>query len=79
LGISLGQSKGEVVKSIKGIQLLEEERILAILQKNMEENVNKEEGASTLVMSEVSTSCEDLIENEGIPLDLDDQLKHLKR
>jgi hypothetical protein len=33
LGISLGKSEGEVVKSIKGIKLLEEERILTILQK----------------------------------------------
>jgi hypothetical protein len=33
LEISLGQSKGEVVKSIEGIKLLEEERILTILQK----------------------------------------------
>jgi hypothetical protein len=33
LGISLGQYKEEVLKSIKGIKLLEEERILTILQK----------------------------------------------
>jgi hypothetical protein len=33
LGISLGHSEGEVVKSIRGIKLLEEERILTMLQK----------------------------------------------
>jgi hypothetical protein len=78
LGISLGQSKGEVVKSIKGIKLVEEERILTMLQKNVDENVNMDEGPSTLVMSKVSTLCEDLIEDDGIPLDLDDHLDHLK-
>jgi hypothetical protein len=69
LGISLGQSEGEVVKSIRGNKLLEEERILTFLQKNVEENVNKEEGPSL---------CEDLIEDDGIPLDLDDQLEHIE-
>lgn len=44
----------------------------------MDENVNKEEGLSTLVMSKVSTLCEDLIEDDDIPLDLDDHLEHLK-
>jgi hypothetical protein len=78
LGISLGQSKGEVLKSIKGIKLLEEEQILTVLQKNVDENVNKDEGPSTLVMSKVSTLCEDLVEDEGIPLDLDDHLEHLE-
>jgi hypothetical protein len=78
LGISLGQSNWKVVKSIKGLKLLEEERILTILQKNVNENVNKEEGSSTIVMSKVSTLCEDLIEDDGIPLDLDDHLGHLK-
>jgi hypothetical protein len=78
LGISLGKSNGEVVKSIKGIKLLEEERILTILQKNIDENVNKEEDPSTLVMSKVSTLCDDLVEDDCIPLDLDDHLEHLK-
>jgi hypothetical protein len=77
LGISLGKSEGEVGKTIKGIKLLEEERILTILQKNVEEYVNKEEDPSTLVMSKVSTLCDDLVEDDCIPLDLDDQLEHL--
>jgi hypothetical protein len=77
LGISLGLSEGEIAKSIRGIKMLEEERILTILQKNVEENVNREEDPSTLVMSKVSTLCEDLIEDDGIPLDLDDRLEHL--
>ncbi|KAK1618468.1 hypothetical protein QYE76_023985 [Lolium multiflorum] len=77
LGISLGKSEGEVVKTIKGIKLLEEERILTILQNNVEEYVNKEEDPSTFVMSKVSTLCDDLVEDDCIPLDLDDQLEHL--
>jgi hypothetical protein len=77
LGISLGQSEGEVVKSIRGIKMLEEERILTILQKNVDEYVNKEEDPSTLVMSKVSTLCEDLVEDDCIPLDFDDHLEHL--
>jgi hypothetical protein len=73
LGISLGKSQEEIVKSIRGIKLLEEERIITILQKN----VNREEDPSNLVMSKVSTLCEDLIKDDGIPLDLDDHLEHL--
>jgi hypothetical protein len=78
LGISLGKSEGEIVKSIKGIKLLEEERILTMLHKNVDEYVSREDDPSTLVMSKVSTLCEDLIEDDGIPLDLDDHLEHLK-
>jgi hypothetical protein len=32
----------------------------------------------TLVLSKVSTLCEDLVEDDDIPLDFDDQLEHLK-
>jgi hypothetical protein len=77
LGISLGKSEGEIVKSIKGIKLLEEERILTMLHKNVDDYVSREDDPSTLVMSKVSTLCEDLVEDDGIPLDLDDHLEHL--
>jgi hypothetical protein len=77
LGISLGKSEGEAVKSIKGIKLLEEEQILTILQKNIDEYMNKEDDPSTLVMSKVSTLCSDLVEDDCIPLDLDDHLEQL--
>jgi hypothetical protein len=77
LGISLGKSDGEVVKSIKGIKLLEEERILTILQINIDESVN-EEDPSTLMMSKVSTLCDNLVEDDCIPLNLDDHVEHLK-
>jgi hypothetical protein len=49
-----------------------------ILQKNMDEKLNREGGISTLVMSKVSTLCEDLVEDDDIPLDLDDHVEHLK-
>jgi hypothetical protein len=78
LGVSLGNSATEVVKYIKGIKMVEEERILTILQKNVHENLNKDDDLSTLVMSKVSTLCEDLVEDDGIPLELDDHLEHLK-
>jgi hypothetical protein len=77
LGISLGKSEGEIVKSIKGINLLEEERILTMLHKNVDDYVSREDDPSTLVMSKVSTLCEDLVEDDGIPLDLDDHLERL--
>jgi hypothetical protein len=78
LGVSLGNNEMEVIRSIKGIKSLEEKRILTVLQKNVDDILNKDEGPSTLVMSKVSTLCEDLIEDESIPFDLDDQLEHLK-
>jgi hypothetical protein len=78
LGVSLGLSEGEVAKSIKGIKLLEEERILTILQKNMSEKDNEVEGLSSLVMSKVSNLCEDLVEEDDISLGCDDQVEHLE-
>ncbi|KAM0855580.1 hypothetical protein ACQ4PT_049693 [Festuca glaucescens] len=77
-GISLGNSTGEIGKSVKGLKMVEEERILTILEKKKSEIENREEGLETLVLSKVSTLCEDLIEDDDIPLDLDDHLEHLK-
>jgi hypothetical protein len=48
------------------------------LKKDVDENLNKEEGPSTLVMSKVSNLCEDFIEDDNIPLELDYHLEHLK-
>jgi hypothetical protein len=78
IGVSLGESEGEIRKSIKGIKMVEEERILTIFLKKENELENKEEGLETLVLSKVSTLCEDLVEDDDIPLDFDDQLEHLK-
>jgi hypothetical protein len=74
LGVSLGVSQAEINQSIRGIKMIEEDRILTILKKNENERENREEGLETLVLSKVSSLCED----DDIPLDFDDQLEHLK-
>jgi hypothetical protein len=73
LGVSLGVSEGDVAKSIKGIKLLEEERILTSLHKNVSESRSEEEG-----LSKVSTLCEDLVEEDDIPLGVEDHVVPLK-
>jgi hypothetical protein len=78
LGVSLGLSEGDVAKSIKGIKLLEEERILTMLQKNKSEHISEEEGLSTLVMSKVSTLREDLAEEDDALLGVEDPIETLK-
>jgi hypothetical protein len=78
LGVSLGNSTEEVGKSIKGIKMVEEDRILTILKKQETENENKEEGLETLVLSKVSTLCEDLLVDDDTSLDFEDHLEHIK-
>jgi hypothetical protein len=41
LGVSLGKSEGEIGKSIKGIKMVEEERILTILKEKETKMENK--------------------------------------
>jgi hypothetical protein len=41
LGISLGNSIGEITKSVKGLKMVEEERILTILEKQKSEIENR--------------------------------------
>jgi hypothetical protein len=79
LGVSLGKNEMEVLRSIRGIKTVEEKRILTFLHKNVDENVGMNEGPSTLVISKVSNLCEDLVDDESFPLELDDQLEHLKQ
>jgi hypothetical protein len=78
LGISLGNTAGEIGKSVKGLKMVEEERILTFLEKKNNEIENMKEGLETLVMSKVSTLCEDLVDEDDTTLDLDDHLEHLK-
>jgi hypothetical protein len=78
LGISLGSSAREMENSIKGIKLVEENRILTLLHNNTHDKVSEEEGLSSLVMSKVSTLCEDLVEEDDIPLGVDDDIEPLK-
>jgi hypothetical protein len=58
--------------------LLEEERVLTILHKNVSESRSEEEGLSSLMMSKVSTLCEDLVEEDDIPLGVEDHVVPLK-
>jgi hypothetical protein len=78
LGISLGKSAGEIDKSVKGLKMVEEERILTILEKNNIDNENMKEGLETLVLSKVSNLCEDLDDEDDTALELNDHLEHLK-
>jgi hypothetical protein len=78
LGVSLGLSEGEVSKSIKGIKLVEEDRILTMLQNNKAEHMSKEHDLSTLVTSKVSTLCEDLVEEDDALLGVEEYAENLK-
>jgi hypothetical protein len=74
LGISLGCSDSEVQNLIKGIKLVEENRILTLLHNKSHDIDNEEEGLSSLVMSKVSTLCEDLVEEDNIQSGVDDDI-----
>jgi hypothetical protein len=74
IGISLGKSLNEVKSSVKGLKALEEERIITLLQKNNINSSQMDEGPSSLIMSKVSTLCEDLVDEEENQDVLDDQL-----
>jgi hypothetical protein len=78
LGISLGKSAGEIGKSVKGLKMIEEERILTILEKKNNDNEIMNEGLETLVLSKVSNLSEDLVDEDDTTLGLDDHLEHLK-
>jgi hypothetical protein len=76
IGISLGKSVHEVNTSIHKLKSLEEERFLTVLQ-NKNNNNNffpTDDGPSSLIMSKVSTLCEDLVDEEENLSALDDQL-----
>jgi hypothetical protein len=78
LGISLGKSAGEIDKSVKGIKMVEEERILTILEKKNNDNENMKEGLETFVLSKVSNLCQDLVDEDDTNFELDDHIEHLK-
>jgi hypothetical protein len=78
LGISLGKSAGEIDKSVKWIKMVEEERILTILEKKNNDNENMKEGLETFVLSKVSNLCEDLVDEDDTNFELDDHIEHLK-
>jgi hypothetical protein len=78
LGISLGCLEREVENSIKDIKLLEENRVLTLFHNKSHVKDSEEEDLSSLVMSKVSTLWEDLVEEDIIPLGVDDDIELLK-
>jgi hypothetical protein len=44
----------------------------------LSENLNEDEGLSNLVISKVSTLCQDLVEEDDIPLGVDEHVELLK-
>jgi hypothetical protein len=76
MGISLGKSFDEVASSINGIKNCEGERTLLILQKNADENMNKNDGPASLIVSKASDLCDDLLDDEEAHAEMGDHLDH---
>jgi hypothetical protein len=64
LGISLGKNKEEALKTAVSIKLVDDNRTLVILKKNVETSLHKEEGQSSLLTSKFSSLTGDLIIEE---------------
>jgi hypothetical protein len=67
----LGKSFDEVATCINGLKNREEERTLTVLHKNTGDNMDTDTGLSSLVVSNVSNLCEDLIEEDEVHTDWD--------
>ncbi|KAM0838716.1 hypothetical protein ACQ4PT_060784 [Festuca glaucescens] len=65
LGISLGKNKKEVSKAVKSIKDVDFNRTLVILKKNVEDQLDKEEGQNSLLTSKISSLTGDLIIEEA--------------
>jgi hypothetical protein len=65
IGVSLGKTFDETVESINILKSVEEGTNFHILQKNMDETLRGDAGPSNLMVSDISSLCEDLIEDEG--------------
>jgi hypothetical protein len=64
LGISFGKSKNEVLKAVESIKEVEVNRTLVILKKNVENQLNKDEGQNSLLTSKLSSLTGDLLIEE---------------
>jgi hypothetical protein len=64
IGVSLGKTLDETIKTVTLLKSTEEERMLNILKKNIDENMKEDAGPSTLLVSNMSSLCEDLMEDE---------------
>ncbi|KAM0915235.1 hypothetical protein ACQ4PT_010998 [Festuca glaucescens] len=65
LGISLGKNKKEVLKAVESIKEVNVNRTLVILKKNVEAQLDKEEGQNSLLTSKFSSLTGDLIIEEA--------------
>jgi hypothetical protein len=65
LGISFGKSKNEVLKAVESIKEVEVNRTLVILKKNVENQLNKDEGQNSLLTSKLSSLTGDLLIEEA--------------
>jgi hypothetical protein len=75
LGISLGKNKHEVLKAVQSIKEVDVNQSLVILKKNVNTQLNKEEGHDSLLISKFSSLTGDLtIEEEQDILEQDDLL-----
>jgi hypothetical protein len=75
LGISLGKNRHEVLKAVQSIKEVDVNQSLVILKKNVNTQLNKEEGHDSLLISKFSSLTGDLtIEEEQDCLEQDDLL-----
>jgi hypothetical protein len=65
IGVSLGKNLDEELDSVRNLKSIEEERNIRILQKNIDETLREDDGPSNLLVSDIASLCEDLIEDEG--------------
>jgi hypothetical protein len=65
LGISLGKNRHEVLKAVQSIKEVDVNQSLVILKKNVNTQLNKEEGHDSLLISKFSSLTGDLIIEEA--------------
>jgi hypothetical protein len=64
IGVSLGKTFDETVDSVNILKAAEEERNVHMLEKNIDEITKGDAGPSNLLVSNLSSLCNDLIEDE---------------
>lgn len=72
IGVRLGKDFDEAVETIDCLKRIEENRNLHFLNKNIEENIARDNGPSNFMMSNVSNLCEDLVEDEFEDIELNE-------
>jgi hypothetical protein len=64
IGVSLGNDAQETINSVNLLKTIEEKRMLSILEKNIKESITEDAGPSTLLVSNMSSLCEDLVDDD---------------